>query len=239
MITKFQTLLAVALAATLVGSSLAGTIAIGALSHEVKTPSVDMQHELLAVPPAQEGVVFCEVLGVSDVFYGLPGDPSNSNYAIDVAGIVGASGPVIITDLGWDVTIETNGPSWLSEAVFAFTSDTDPDLVQPITITPGAGDDGPGTATYSSGGLVNLVGNGLENIVAVDGIVGLELFDTFEDFADSPDANLLTGSVLTLAVTNALTFESSLVELKWVPEPASFGLLGLAGLLLIATRRKS
>lgn len=215
--------------------AMAGTISVGSIAHTVKTPSIDLNH----TGSGPRGGVICEIIAPSDEFVDLLGDADNSSYDVDLAGLIGAIGPVVITDIGWDVSIESVGASWLSEASFALSTDTDPTpLPQPLTLTPGAGDDFAGSATYSSGGPINLIGAIGENLVSVDGLVNIELFESFDDTADATDALLLAGSSLTFVVTDALTFTSSTVEVKWVPEPASFGMLSLAGLVMLLGRRK-
>ena len=239
--TRFAALLA-ALIFGLVSSSIAGTISLGTVSHDTKTNSVDLQHENMAVPQLQEDD-FCVELGISgDVFVDGIGDPDNSTHAVDLAALSASLGPIVITDVGWDVTIDPIGASWYSESSFALTSDTDPSGVQPITLAPGTGEDFANDGSphnYNSGGLVNLIAAIGENIVATDGIINIELFESFDDVADEADANLLAGSSITFGFRDALTFTEHTAVVKWVPEPASMTLLGLAGLALFGMRRRS
>ncbi len=225
----------------LVGTSMAGTISYGVLEHTAKTSSVDLQHESLAIAHAQEGD-FCVELSNGDVFVGAAGDAGNSLHSVDLAALAGALGPIVITDIGWDVTIEPQGPSWYSEASFALTTDTDPSGAQPVSLSPGTGEDFAfdGSAhNYNSGGLVNLIAAVGENLVATDGVINIELFETFDDASVDPDALLLAGSSITFAFRDALTFTEHTATVKWVPEPASFSLLCLAGLGLLGMRRKN
>lgn len=237
--TRFAAL-AAALILSCAGNALAGSIVSGVLQNTVKSPSIDLHHEDLAVPQTQEDD-FCVIIAPDDVFVDGLGDSDNSVYAVDLASLSGSLGPVVITDVGWDVTIDPIGASWYSESTFALSTDTDPNAVQPITLSPGAGDDFANDGSpnsYSSGGLVNLIAAIGENLVSVDGMINIELFESFVDNEDMPDANLLSGSSLTFGFRDALTFTEHTVEVKWVPEPASFTLLSLAGMALLGLRRK-
>jgi hypothetical protein len=94
----------------------------------------------------------------------------------------------IVTGLGWNVTITTVGASWLSEVAADFNGI--------ISLTYGVGDDAPGTATYSSGGIVDLTDNAVPNIPAdAAGNVVIEFFESFDDVPDAIDATFDSGSL--------------------------------------------
>lgn len=117
-----------------------------------------------------------------------------------------------ITAISYSVNITAFDPSYLSEAVLAFTgSDTAGDG---LFLTPGIGDDDPGTASYA--GAANLVDLGLDFAVGADGLLRLEWFEDFNDGGISPDAIWNSGT-LTLTYAPAATAA--------VPEPATWAML--------------
>ena len=113
------------------------------------------------------------------------GDPDN--IIIDLN--IGAGNQM--TGASWDVGIMTFGASWLSEADVTFSDSTgatvDPNA---IALTVGLGNDAPGDMEFSSGGaVIDFSDNMLPNITAgADGILRLEFSDSFDDNADSADA---------------------------------------------------
>jgi hypothetical protein len=146
----------------------------------------------------------------------LQGDPDNVVVTLDLNALLGgaAGADAFVTGLGWDVTVTSTDPSWLSEATYSFNGE--------IFVTPGVGEDFPGTNSYSSGGILDLGDNGLPDILAAGGILTIEFFDSFDDFADAIDG--FSSGTLTLAV-----------DYK-IPAPAGLAVLGLGG--LVATRRR-
>ncbi|MFN7175066.1 MAG: hypothetical protein ACK4MT_10265, partial [Thermaurantiacus tibetensis] len=82
----------------------------------------------------------------------LLGDPLNEVYTILLAPNASVIG------IGWDVTLFADSPSWLSEMVVSFGGTSS---VYDVFLTPGVLDNFPGLETYSSGGIVDLVGLGL------------------------------------------------------------------------------
>lgn len=132
---------------------------------------------------------------------------------------VGANASII--GIGWDVNVTAFSPSWLSELSVGFGSST----VGSVNLSVGAGDDMPGTASYSSGGMVDLIGLGLNFNVGADGVLRLEFFEGFNDATVSPDG-LWNSGLLTIQVAA-------------IPEPATYGLMAL-GLFAVgaAARRR-
>jgi hypothetical protein len=166
--------------------------------------------------------------------YGLVGDLGNTELFIDLGAALGTPGSrVDIDGVGWDVTIEAISPSWLSEAVTGFWDSTRSTGTSPIlALVAGTGDDNPGIATYSSGGIVDLpiavpeLNGGV--ITLPDGILVLEFYDTFDDGL-SPEDVWLDVSTITVRT----------VEDVDVPAPATLVLL-LSGIgLLVARRRRT
>lgn len=130
-----------------------------------------------------------------------------------------ANGQVV--GVGWDVEIFADSPSYLSEAAVAFGSTTNFNAISyPLTLTPGFGDDFPGTQFYTSSGVIDLVNLGLDFSLDADGLLWLEFFETFDDFTDDWDG--IWNGTLTIEV---------------IPTPASFALLGFAGIAAARRRR--
>ena len=146
----------------------------------------------------------------------LQGDPDNVIVSLDLNALLGgaAGADAFVTGIGWDVTVTTTDPSWLSEATYSLNGE--------IFVSPGAGEDVPGTNSYSSGGILDLGDNALPDILAAGGILNIEFFDSFDDFEDAIDG--FSSGTLSLAV-----------DYK-VPAPAGLAVLGLGG--LVAARRR-
>ena len=89
-------------------------------------------------------------------------------------------------------------------------------------LTPGVGDYFAGTSTYTSGGVVDLVGLALDFNVGGDGNLRMEYFEGYDDYANAIDGYWLNGT-LTIA------YEA-------VPAPGAMALFGAAG--FVAARRR-
>ena len=100
----------------------------------------------------------------------------------------------VMTGIGWDVTIATVGGSWLSEArVYFDGSDLDG---SGLFLTPGSAISSPGTATFSSGGIIDLTDNGIPDIpVLADGLIHMEFYEGFDDAAGVIDATWTAGTL--------------------------------------------
>lgn len=142
----------------------------------------------------------------------LVSDPNNVVFALDMGG------PATMHGIGWDVSIATEGGSWLSEARMYFDDNIAPDL-SGLFLAPGVADGFSGTGSYSSGGIVDLSDNGIPDIVLPNGFLRLEFYESFDDVADAIDGHYLAGSTLTLDMTI-------------VPAPGALALLGLGGLAI-------
>jgi hypothetical protein len=153
----------------------------------------------------------------------LQGSPNNQILLVDVnaalGGVVGAG--ATMTGIGWDVTTSTVGGSWLSEATFYFDDNIAPDL-SGLFLTPGVGNDFGGTASFASGGIIDLSDNGIPDIALADGVLRIELYESFDDVADAIDS-FNSGSL-------------TIVADYTVPAPAGLAVLGLGG--LVAARRR-
>jgi hypothetical protein len=145
--------------------------------------------------------------------FDLEGTPGN--FIADLA--VGAG---TIHGVGWDTTQSAFSPSWLSEQTVSFANAGDaPGLY--LTPSPDAVS---GTMSYSSGGIVDLEGAAIPDVVIGSGVLRLEFFETFEDFPGADDGAWLEGSTITL-------------DFAAVPAPGAIALLGLGGLASIRRRR--
>lgn len=175
---------------------------------------------LIGVASGASAQSFLQIDFSGEGFFDSFGDFDNFASVIDVNQEFGlASGQVVrVTSVGWDLTIETNGPSILADAVFHF-DDADagfPPSASAFNVVPGDGDLFSGSMAYSS--AHQALGS---ELVLSGGNLYLELFDAFDDLPDEADATV-TGFV-SLGVT-------------LVPAPGAVALLGLGG--LVATRRR-
>jgi len=163
-------------------------------------------------------------------------DPTrfNTTITVDLSGInswdaagstlnetlsIAIGGDFLVTGIAWDVTIATVGASWLSEVQMGFL---DSDIGLQLSF--GAGDNTPGTATYTSGGILDLgsIDPTFPFFVGADGILDLEFREGFDDVTGAIDATFLAGSSVTIQYV--------------YPAPGSLALLGFGG--LVAGRRR-
>lgn len=151
-------------------------------------------------------------------FNGLQGDPDNETITVNI-GNPGVVGPYDIIGFGWDFELEAFAPSWLSEAVILVY---DGDTLSPQFQVTASATDGPGVDNVSSGGIVDLVGLGLDFTQNSDTIV-VEFYDSFDD-GFAPEATVLGGSI---------TF-----QIRAVPEPSALALLGLSTFGMVLRRRR-
>lgn len=158
-----------------------------------------------AAPAGAFATVTIDISGTNS--WDLELDPDNESLSALFAG------GTHITGIGWNATIATNGGSWLSESVMRFNND--------LYLTVGIGDDFAGTGSYSSGGVFDLVGTGLDFFLAGDGLLNIEFFESFDDVADAIDNTFVQGSL-------QIQYE--------VPAPSALAMLGLGG--LVAGRRR-
>jgi hypothetical protein len=114
----------------------------------------------------------------------LEDDPDN----IIVSTNIGAG--MIITGIGWDLTIGTIGDSWRSEAISSWS--TDAGLF--VFVTPASSDNSPGTNAYSSGGIIDLDTAGIGYITNINGNIAVQFFEGYDDYPDSADAYYLAGT---------------------------------------------
>ena len=146
--------------------------------------------------------------------------PPNATLDIDLAAALGQSSAAYdVVGVGWEITIDAFGPSWLSDVSISFGND--PAYQNPAAvIVPGQGDDFFDFRTYDSGGihdLTNWNGSGTDfSFETASGVVHFEFFEAFDDFIGFPDAWFRNPSTITLEVVR-------------VPEPAAS-----AGMLLIS-----
>lgn len=151
--------------------------------------------------------------------HGELGDAANTVLTYDV----GANAH--ITAATYSVSLTAFDPSWLSELTLSFT---DSAQSTGVFLRPGFIDGVPGSFSYTDS--ANLVDLGLDFFVGADGILRLEFFEWFDDFAGA-DGVWDFGTI-------TFEIESAAGE---VPEPAS-GLLigaGLAAMGYAGRRRRA
>lgn len=148
--------------------------------------------------------------------WGGIGSPNNTTLALDLSATWGNE--FFVTGVGWDLTIASIGPSWQSEVAF--------DIDGGVVVTPGTGTTG--TGSYSSGGIINLVDANIADVLIEDGIVNIEVFETFDD----PN-NTDTGLVQDANISGTLYIQAG----SYVPGPGAMPLLA-APMLLTRRRRR-
>ncbi len=156
---------------------------------------------------AQAGVatISFDVNGAESI--GTLGDAANEVRSM----FIGAG--VQITDLEWNVTLSTEGSSWLSEMGLDFSAADG----SGVSVFPGLGDDTNGVGSYT--GSTSLGSSSF--FLGMDGMLTGRFFEYFED---SPG--------------NAEGHWRGSFSVTYVPEPASYALAALGLLGIAATRRR-
>lgn len=124
----------------------------------------------------------------------------------------------LITGIGWNVTVEALGESWLSE--------------MRVGCTPTGGTTGvffgvvptqaPGVGSGTSNGIIKLNTTAVPEFqVGADGLLRMEFFESFDDAAGVVDG----------------IWRSGFITVQFVPTPGAVGLFGLAGLAAARRRR--
>jgi hypothetical protein len=132
-----------------------------------------------------------------------------------------AGNDIFIVGIGWDIDIETVGPSWLDEAHYRMNDGG-------LVVRPATGVFNPGSANFASpiimwhdwGAL--LISGAPSPYLVVDGILTIELTDGFDDEAGAIDAY----------ASGSFTF---LVDYK-IPSPSALVILCLGA--VAATSRR-
>ncbi|MFK8014144.1 MAG: hypothetical protein AB8G17_01720 [Gammaproteobacteria bacterium] len=131
---------------------------------------------------ASASILSINVDGVES--YAARGDTSNTELIIDVGALLGLSGPITVTGLGWDVDLDAIDPSWLSDATAGLEGS---DGTGYVDLRPGIDDTFAGTASYSSNGIIDLIALDL-SFTLTDGLLHIEFFETFDDASGAVDA---------------------------------------------------
>ena len=156
---------------------------------------------------------------VDNQSWDLEGSPNNETITVDLAALGLAPADWVLNGVGWNVDVDPIGASWYSEVTFGFA---DQGSVNDLFVTPGAGDDFANTGApinYTSGGTLKLGDAGIPDIAISSGFLEIEIFESFDDVAGAPDANV-----------------SGTITLQFVPAPGALALLGLAG--VVGRRRR-
>ncbi|HEX8477958.1 MAG TPA: PEP-CTERM sorting domain-containing protein [Telluria sp.] len=153
-----------------------------------------------------------DVAGVQSV--GEIGDTGNTVLTYNV----GANARV--TSISYSVNLTAFDPSWLADFGLAFT---DSDGIEGVIFNPGFDDTDPGTATYADSAI--LADFGLDFNVGSDGILRLEFYEDFDDFAGVD------------GVWNFGTLTFGIEPVAAVPEPSTALLFG-AGVAMLGYGRR-
>jgi len=152
----------------------------------LSTANGDISVQFLAEYPTPRGIALENCLPLS-FLASWDGLDDADNIVIDLD--IGEGN--MLTGVGWDIGITTVGDSWLSEATIQFSDSTGSADPNAINLNVGDGNDAPGDQDFSSGGaIIDFSDNGLPDVTAgADGILRIQLFDSFDDNADAIDAH--------------------------------------------------
>lgn len=153
---------------------------------------------------------------------GTFGDASNYWTTFDIGAAFAGYSNFVVTGVGYDVNLTANDPSWLSEIRFTLTN---VGLTAGIFSSPGFADANPGTASYVSDGIEDLVADGLDFALDADNLLRLEMAEAFNDPEVSIDGVVNSG-------TYTIQFEA-----QPVPEPATLAALGVGAAALLRRRK--
>ncbi len=166
--------------------------------------------EIYSAPAGAVATITVDISGINS--WDLAGSSFNETLSVSLGG------DYLVVGLGWNVTIQTVGESWRSEATIGFL-----DSSIGLQLAPGT-DNSSGTSTYTSGGILDLasIDPTFPFTVGADGNLDLEFFESFDDVTGEIDATYLQGSSLQIQYV--------------VPAPGALAMLGLGG--LVAGRRR-
>jgi hypothetical protein len=167
----------------------------------------------LCASTAQADTALINVAGA--ISYDVEGSASNTRMSVSLA--PGAH----VTAVGWAVSLTANSPSWLTEMKVSLLDSTG---TVGVNLTPGYADNFSGTATYTSGGVLDLTAGGNDFYVGSNGLLSVQFFEDYNDLAGA-DGTWNSG---------ALTVVYSVSS---VPEPASLALWSGGLLIGLGLRR--
>jgi hypothetical protein len=205
-----------------IAAALSAAFLLAASAQAALAPANGFVTSSLPEVESASTVVSVTDFDVTGIFSNEPlGDPLNEVFNVLLA--PNAS----IIGIGWDVRLFADSPSWLSEMVVTFGSSSN----YFVNLTPGFGDNFPGIRFYSSGGIVDLVGLGLDFDVNADGILRLEFWESFNDYFGDWDGIWQSGT---------LSIQWSVPGGPVIPEPGTWAMMiagfGLVGFM--ARRRR-
>ena len=205
---------------------LAAALSLGAIATAQKQPA---QQGLRDSSGAMDGTIIPATVISTSTFNGVtqttvslagedswdgPGDPDNVILSVDL----GAD--AVVFGLGWDVSQETVGASWLSEANFLLDdSSTAGAGPEAFALAP-SGTGSPGIESNTSP-VILLADAGLPDLNLPSGTLLIELNESFDDVPDAVDCLWTAGE---------LTIEHSEVA-SGVPTVGQRGLIILTALL--------
>lgn len=152
--------------------------------------------------------------------FGAFGDAGNFVESVNLPVTLGPGETIVITGIGWDVTLTAFEPSFIEEMAVDIR---DPGSDGGVGLAPGVGYDDWGTESFANE-VVKLADAQIQNIALTGTAVEFEFYELFDDLANENDGFWILGSVLT-------------IQYQVVPTPGSAALLGLAGLVGLRRRR--
>jgi hypothetical protein len=157
----------------------------------------------------------------------------NSRIDIDVSALagIGSGQTILITGVGWDVNYEALGASWQSEVRVRFQWSTlNPPPAPPVGYNYAinlllGGESAPGQWANASS-IIKLANFGIPPVRLEDGMLHVQAFETFDNGGpDVQDALFGPGSVI-------------IFQYQYIPAPSALTMLGMAGLVGTARRRR-
>lgn len=149
-------------------------------------------------------------------------DSSNIVFDIDLPVTLGPGETIVITGVGWNVSLDSETPSILDDLTMDIR---DPLTYEGFGLAPGNGSGGSGLGTFAYP-VFKFADFNLGELALTSTKLHVEFYEAFDDFPDQADGSWVQGSVVSF-------------QYVIVPSPQTAGLLGLAGLAGLRRRRSA